>query len=121
MKKVLQVKEANELELCFTDKTLTARFDMRAVSIMQDELRKIREIRRMPFERIAAIILYSGIKVNHEEFTMDEAVALALTIRPCDLNEIVKDYVESIQGTWDPNEEVKKTIAQILPGIAGLK
>ena len=52
---------------------------------------------------------------------MDEATALALTIRPFDLQGIVEEYVQSMDGVSmiEKDEQAKKVLAQILEGAVG--
>ena len=114
MKKIC-VKEANEVEIQFRDKTFVATFNMRAVMFMQEELNKI-GLERISFVHFAAIVLYAGIRANNEDYTMDEAKALAMTISPADLNSIVEEYVQSVNGVSvaENEEQLKKVIAQML-------
>lgn len=117
----IAVSPANEVEILFNDKTFTATFNMKAVCYMQEELiKRNKDLTEIPMEEFGAIVLYSGIKVNHEDYTMEEARALVFAIRPADLNEIISDYLDS-SGLADKelNETVaKKVIAQMLVGLA---
>ena len=65
--------------------------------------------------------LYAGIKVNHPDYTLEEANALALTLRPYDLQEIMGEYSKSANGIdlKAQDERTKKMIAQILRGAVG--
>lgn len=88
---------------------------------MQEELIKLNQsVTEIPIEEFGAIVLYSGIKVNHTDYTIEEAKALAMSIRPADLNEIITDYLDST-GSMDKEMEdaiTKKVIAQMLVGLA---
>ncbi len=120
MKKTICVQEANEVDIAFNDRTYTATFNMKSVLYMQQELSRHR-LENLPYEHFAALVLYSGIKVNTPDYTMDEAAALALTIRPFDLQEIVEEYVQSMDGVSmiEKDEQAKKVLAQILEGAVG--
>ena len=117
MKRTICVEEANEVEIVFNDKTYLATFNMISVKYMQCEL-KNSGLEALPYEHFAALALYSGIKVNHPEFTMEEANALILTMRPADVNEIVNEYTKSVNGVdiQENEEQLKKAIAQMLSG-----
>lgn len=108
------VQPANEVEIQFSDRVYTATFNMEAVMYMQEELQET-GLDKISYQHFAAIILYSGIKVNHKEFNMREAVALAMSMRPSDVSEIVNEYTQSINGiSVDENEQqLKKVIAQM--------
>lgn len=120
MKKIAAAP-ANEVEILFNDRSFLATFNMKAVCYMQEELIKLnRSVSEIPIEEFGAIVLYSGIKVNHPDYTMEEARALAMSIRPTDLNEILSEYLDS-SGMLDKemdNAVAKKMIAQMLTGLA---
>lgn len=120
MKKTICVQEANEVDIAFNDRTYTATFNMKSVLYMQQELSR-HGLEDLPYEHFAALVLYSGIKVNTPDFTIDEATALALTIRPFDLQGIVEEYVQSMDGVSmiEKDEQAKKVLAQILEGAVG--
>lgn len=122
MKKTICVQEANEVDIVFRDRTYTATFNMRAVLYLQEELSKT-GIKELPYEHFAAIALYAGIRVNHQDFTMEEANTLALTMRPHDLQEILEEYAKSANGVdlREQDEKTKKMIAQILKGAVGMQ
>lgn len=117
MKKIC-VKPANEIEILFNDRAYTATFNMEAVMYMQEELGKSR-LENISYQHFAAITLYSGIKVNHKDFEMEEAVALVMTMRPADVNEIVDEYTHSVKGVsvTENEEQLKKVIAQIFGNV----
>lgn len=121
MKKIT-ARPANEIEIQFTDETtLLATFNIKAMRYMMEELsKKQKEVTEIPIEEFGAIVIYSGIKVNNPDFTIEEANALALSMNPADLNEIINSYNQST-GTMDPETEeaaTKKVIAQILMRLA---
>ena len=120
MKRTICVQEANEVDIVFQDRTYTATFNMRSVLYLQDELSKI-GVAEIPYEHFAALALYAGIKVNHPDYTLEEANALALTRRPYDLQEIMGEYSKAANGIdlKAQDERTKKMIAQILRGAVG--
>ena len=117
----ISVRPANEVEINFIDKTFLATFNMVAMRHMMEALSKKNEgLEEIPVEEFGAIILYSGIKVNEPDFTIEEANALALSMNPADLQEVIRDYTESTTGIDTETEEAisKKVIAQILMRLA---
>ncbi|RFZ78792.1 hypothetical protein DS742_11825 [Lacrimispora amygdalina] len=121
MKKIA-VRPANEIEIQFSDNvTMLATFNIRAMRYMMELLYEKEKVASdIPIEEFGAIIIYSGIKVNNPEFTIEEANAMALSMNPADLNEIIHNYNEST-GIMDQETEeavTKKVIAQILTGLA---
>lgn len=117
MRKTICIEDANEIEICFNDKKYLATFNMVSVKYMQEELKKC-GVTNLPYEHFAALALYSGIKVNHPDFTVEEAIALAITMRPADMSVIINEYTQSINGVsvQENEEQLKKVIAQILSG-----
>lgn len=121
MKKITALP-ANEICIQFKDTEYIATFNMTAIGLMQENLAEMQslKINEIPQEKLAALIMYSGIKVNHEQFTMDEANALALTMRPADIEMIISEYTDSVGIESDSTGEEfsKKIIAQILTNMA---
>lgn len=121
MKKIT-ARPANEIEIQFADDTIMlATFNIKAMRYMMEMLYEKEKVAAdIPIEEFGAVIIYSGIKANNHEFTIEEANALALSINPADLNEIINSYNEST-GIMDQETEeavTKKVIAQILTGLA---
>ena len=117
----IAVAPANEVEIQFSDKSFVATFNMKAICYMQEELIRLnKDMEEIPIVEFGAIVLYAGIKANQEDYTMEEARALALAIRPADLNDIISDYLDSA-GVVDKELDdaiAKKVIAQMLVGLA---
>lgn len=118
----ITARPANEIEIQFADETtLLATFNVKAMRYMMEELlEKQKADAEIPIEEFGAVVIYSGIKVNNPEFTIEEANALALSMNPVDLNEIINSYNEST-GIMDQETEeavTKKMIAQILTALA---
>jgi len=121
MKKIT-ARPANEIEIQFADDTIMlATFNIKAMRYMMEMLYEKEKVAAdIPIEEFGAVIIYSGIKANNPEFTIEEANALALSMNPADLNEIINSYNEST-GIMDQETEeavTKKVIAQILTGLA---
>lgn len=121
MKKIT-ARPANEIEIQFADDTIMlATFNIKAMRYMMEMLYEKEKVAAdMPIEEFGAVIIYSGIKANNPEFTIEEANALALSMNPADLNEIINSYNEST-GIMDQETEeavTKKVIAQILTALA---
>lgn len=114
-KKTICVQEATEIEIALNDRIYTATFNMKSVLYMQEEIAKT-GLQNLPYEHFVSLALYSGIKVNHPEFTMEEANALVMTMRPSDVNLIIEEYVKSVEGIGleQKENEIKKMLAQIL-------
>ena len=120
--KTINVLPVEELEIKFKDgKTYKASFNMLAVGYMQQALlsKNVEEISVLEF---GAVVLYGTIKANEPDFTLDEARALVLAMRPADLNDIIREYMDSMGADNElAKESQKKVIAQMLTKMAGLK
>lgn len=111
MKKIT-VKEAPEIEIQFKDFSYIATFNVRAAQYTQEALE---EHEGTPSAaQNAAYILYSGIRVNHPEFTIEEANALVMQMHTQDVSAITEIYydamgidIKEIQETY-----AKKTMAR---------
>lgn len=117
--KTINVLPVEELEIKFKDgKTYKASFNMLAVGHMQQALlsKDVEDISVMEF---GAVVLYGTIKANEPDFTLDEARALALAMRPADLNDIIQEYMDSMGADNElVKESQKKVIAQMLIKMA---
>jgi len=123
MKKIA-VRPANEVEITFNDRTMLATFNVKAMRYMMEALaEKNKTVSDIPIEEFGAIVIYSGVKANDPDFTLEEANALALSINPADLEGIIHDYTESAGIMDQETEEAvsKKIMAQILMGLAKSK
>lgn len=120
MAKKITALPAEEIIIKFNDNELKATFNMLAVGYMQHELTKKRK-KKLTMVDLGVLILYSGIRVNQPDFTLEEARALALTINPASLNEIIEACMESA-GTENEliTEAQKKNMMQMLTNIAEL-
>ena len=120
-RRIICAQEANEVEIQFRDKSYVATFNMKSVRYLQEELDHAKG-ETISYEHFAAMALYSGIKVNHPDIAREEANALILTMRPADVNDIVDEYTQSVNGgsVKQNQEELKKVIAQILGKTGGI-
>jgi hypothetical protein len=120
MAKRITALPAEEICIEFKDKEIIAIFNMQAVCYMQQELFRSKKKKNSVLE-FGALVLYGGIKAKNPDFTIEEARALALTINPSSLNEIIEIYTESA-GSNAENEALdetkKKILAQMLTNIA---
>lgn len=120
--KTINVLPVEELEIKFKDgKTYKASFNMLAVGHMQQVLlsKDVEDISVMEF---GAVVLYGTIKANESNFTLEEARALALAMRPADLNAVIQEYMDSMGADNElVKESQKKVIAQMLTKMARLK
>ena len=120
--KTINVLPVEELEIKFKDgKTYKASFNMLAVGYMQQALLS-KDVEEISVPEFGAVVLYGTIKANDAGFTLDEARALALAMRPADLNDIIQEYMDSMGADNElAKESQKKVIAQMLTKMAGLK
>lgn len=108
---------AEEIVIEFNDKELKATFNMLAVGYMQEKLMEPGS-KKISMVEFGSLVLYGGIKVNHEDFTIEEARALALSIRPSDLNGIIEAYTEASGSDNEILDEAKKKMmVQMLTGL----
>lgn len=118
MSKRITALPTEEVVIEFNDKEFLATFNMLAVGYMQEELTKPGSPKLSVVE-FGVLVLYSGIKVNNPEFTIEEARAMALTMSPISLNEIIESYMESAGTENELVEEAKKKIiARMLLNIS---
>ncbi len=117
MAKKITALPADEIIIDFKDREFKATFNMLAVGYMQEKLMKPGK-EKLSIVEFGSLVLYGGIKANHEDFTIEEARALALSIRPTDLNEIIEAYMESAGTNSEIMDEAKKKMMiQMLTGL----
>lgn len=120
MSKTITALPAEEIEIKFKDKSLIAIFNMKAVGYMQQELLKTKRNKNSILD-FGIVVLYGGLRASDPNFKLEEARALALTMNPASLNEIIEAYMESActGGENESMEEAKKKIlAQMLVNFA---
>ena len=122
MKRVL-ISEAEEFEIQFQDGvTKKMVFNMNALRLFQNAMadsgKDITEIRD---QNLLSFILYAGINAasEKEEFSMEEANALAYIMSPSSGSEITNAFIENIEKGLNPEQRMiqKKLIAQMISRI----
>lgn len=122
MKRVL-ISEAEEFEIQFKDGvTKKMVFNMNALRLFQNAMadsgKAIEEIRD---QNLLSFILYAGINAasEKEEFSMEEANALAYIMSPSSGSEITNAFIENIEKGLNPEQRMfqKKLIAQMISRI----
>ncbi len=116
MKKIV-VKPLEPILIQFTDKEYICTFSMLSTAYMQEELGKLDcKLNEIAPAHMASIILYSGLKVNHPEITMEEANALAIQMGPSNYGDIIKEWNDAFYESMsdDDKKDIKKVIAQFM-------
>lgn len=117
---VINVKPCKTITFALKDREYRCTFNMLAMAYMQEELSKIdKPLTEVSPARMASIILYSGIKANHEDFTMDEAVALAMNLGPAVYGDMIAEYNDAMIKSMDKEKAklAKKLTAQYLSNV----
>ena len=119
MKKIM-ISEAETLEIEFKDRVKKKLiFNMKAVALFQNALaeskKKLGEIRE---QNLLAYILYAGINAaqDDEEFSMEQANALAYIMNPSSGSQVIEVFIDSIREgmTEEQLQMQKKILAQFL-------
>jgi len=121
--KTINVAPINEIEIKLTDKTYICSFNMLSMAYMQEELVKLDiDWEKLTQSNICQLVVYGGIKANHEEFTYEEAGVLVRALGPSDYGEIINLYQSSIMNSLDKEgkENLKKLSAQYIKKLRGL-
>ena len=114
------ISEAETLEIKFKDGiTKKLFFNMKAVALFQNALaeseKKLDEIRE---QNLLAYILYAGINAaqEDEEFSMEQANAMAYVMNPSAGSQIIGIFIDSIrEGMSEEQKQLqKKLLAQLL-------
>ena len=96
--KTIKVKPIDPIQIQLKDKAYTCTFSMMGMAYMQEELGNLKC--NSP-ARMTALILYSGIRPNEPDFTIEEANALAVQMGPSHYSDIIGAYNEAIYGSMD--------------------
>lgn len=115
--KTIKVKPIDPIQIQLNDKEYICTFSMLGMAYMQEELGKLEgKLNEISPARMTALILYSGIKPNEPEFTIEEANALAVQMGPSHYSDIIGAYNEAIYDSMDQSgqDKLKKAIAQYL-------
>lgn len=121
--KTISVAPINEIEIKLTDKTYICSFNMLSMAYMQEELVKLDiDWEKLTQSNICQLVVYGGIKANHEEFTYEEAGCLVRALGPSNYNEIINLYQSSIMNSLDKEgkENLKKLSAQYIKKLREL-
>lgn len=119
MKKIV-CKPIESIQIELNDKEYICSFNMIAMANMQEELGKLDcNLDEISPARMASMILYSGIKANEPDFTMDEAVALAMNMGPANYGEVMSIYSEAVTNSMNAEEKAmqKKLMAQYVASV----
>lgn len=116
------ISEAEMLEIQFKDGvTKNLVFNMKSVALFQNAMaesgKNLNEIRE---QNLLAFILYSGINAatEDENFSMEQANAMAYVMNPSAGSQIIGMFIDSIQeGMSEEQKQMqKKLLAQFLNG-----
>lgn len=111
MKKVINVKPLNEIELQFEDgKSLTLKFDCEALTRFNDIAKDFYKNKSIP--EMCAKVIYIGAKT----ITLEEARAIVANLDISSIIEIINEFNESMGVSLDEvkGEHAKKLMAQFL-------
>jgi hypothetical protein len=118
MRKIINAKEATELELKFDDEhSLLIVFDTEAISnfeLLEGGLNSYMKEDKTP-ERCAKVI-YIGAIARQPEFTLEDARKLVSELSPVTITEILNEFNESIGASNNGvvNEMQKKLLDRIM-------
>ena len=115
----VNVKPVQEILIKLKDKEYVCSFNMLAMANMQEALGTLvdgENISNISPAHMCAFVLYSGIKANNEDFTMDEAKALAMQMGPGAYGEIIGLFNDSVTDSMNEKDkkQLKKIIAQMM-------
>lgn len=119
MKKII-VKPVEPILIQFNDKEYVCTFSMLSTAYFQEELGKLDvKLNEIAPAHMASIILYSGLKVNHPEITLDETKALAIQMGPSYYGDIIKEWNDAFYDSMSDEEQklAKKQMAQFIAKI----
>lgn len=118
--KTIKVKPVESICIEFTDRKYICSFNMLSTAYVQEELNKLDcRIDEVAPAQMASIVLYAGIKSNHEEFTIEEARALVIKMDPSCYGEILGSYSDAMfESMSDEKKKIaKKIMAQYLLNV----
>lgn len=114
--KTINVKPIEEINLQFTDGTAyTCSFNMLAMAYMQEEVTKLpyESYDKIPTNVMLPIIIYCGIKANHEDFTYEEAVELTKMLSLEHYKTIIGTYKNSMIPSDEKSEKKTRTSSSV--------
>lgn len=118
----INVKPVPEIKIRLKDRDYICSFNMIAMANMQEALGTLEgdeNLANISPAHMCAFVLYSGIKANNENFTMDEAKALAMQIGPGSYGEIIGMFNEAVSDSMNEKDRnfLKKMLAQKMFGL----
>lgn len=107
--KTINVKPIEEIEIQFADgKSFICSFNMLAMAYMQEELTKLdMNYNDIPNNVMVPLLLYAGIKSNHDEFTMAEARELVKSLSLEYYKTIIGAYRNSLVASKDDEKKTR--------------
>lgn len=115
--RTINVKPVESILIKLKDKDFVCTFNMLAMAHMQEAINKLDcRLDEIAPAHMTALVLYSGIKVNEPDFTMEEANALAMQMDVSCYGEIMGAYNEVMFDSMGDEEKaaLKKMTAQYL-------
>lgn len=116
--KSIKVKPVESVCIELKDKKYIWTPNMACMANYQEEIVKLgaTKLKEVSAARNAAIILYAGIKVNEEDFTMEEAVALTMSMGMANYGDIISEFNNSFFDSLNMEDQVglKKIMAQMM-------
>lgn len=111
--KTIKVKPVESIRIQLEDKDYVCSFNMLAMATMQEAISKLDcNLNEVSPAHMTALILYSGIKPNEAEFTLEDANALAMQMDPACYSEIMNMYNDAIFESM--NDEDKKKLKKMM-------
>lgn len=119
--RVIKVKPVESIHIELKDKEFIFTPNMACMANYQEEIAKLEDVKLKDVSpaRNAAIILYSGIKANQEDFTMEEAVALTQIMGPANYGDIIGAFNDSFYDSLSTGDkaDLKKVMAQLMSNV----
>lgn len=117
MRKVMACKAAPEIEISIDGgASVLLRFDISAISVLQEMEGGIAGIFSKSFPEMAACLVYAGGANNNSNFTLEDARRLVSCMSVANINDIVLEFSESlgIEQNEAQKEISKNLMAQFL-------
>jgi len=118
--KTIKVKPIEEIEFVLKDKKYLCSFNMMSLIYMQEALGDIDgRLDELSTAHLVSLMLYSGIRANDDNFTVEEANALAMQLDPGCYSEVISSYEKAVTGNMSAKElnKLKKLTAQYLANV----
>lgn len=119
--KTINVKPIEEIEFNFpSGEKYICSFNMRAMGYMQEAITTLDgRLDEISTNHLVAMMLYAGIKANDENFTQEQANALAMSMDPSCYAEIIESYENAFMGSMSDKDktQLKKAMIQYLSNV----